>query len=146
VQFPVTIGLHRSFLLDRVVLLVALAASLFIGFYPGSPWLLLGLLVLVWLLAGFAWWRLALPFASLRLASDGGIEGRLQGCSEFSPLLCLPGATVHPWLTVLYLKPENGGMTRVLPVTIDSTGPDEFRSLRIFLRWQTRFSVSDDAA
>ena len=145
-QFPVDIGLRRSFLLDRLVFFVALSATVFICFYPRSPWLLSGLLVFVWLLAGLAWWRLSLPFAALRLTRDGGVEGRRPGCTEFLPLLCLPGATVHPWLTVLYLKPESGGATQVLPVTVDSTAPDEFRRLRVFLRWQTRFSVSDEAA
>jgi toxin CptA len=146
VQFPVIIGLHRSFLLDRLVFVVALSATVFIGLYPRSPWLLSGLLVLLWLLAGQAWRRLSLPYAALRLNHDGSIEGRRQGCTEFQPLLCLPGATVHPWLTVLHLQPEGGGATQVLPLTVDSTGADEFRRLRVFLRWQMRFSVSNDAA
>jgi len=145
VQFPVIIGLHRSFLLDRLVFLVALSATVFICFYPRPPWLLIGVLVFVWLLALLAWRRSSPPFVSLRLSCDGSIEGRREDSTEFLPLSCQPGAFVHPWMTVLYLKPEGGGATEVLPVTVDSTGPDEFRRLRIFLRWQTRFSVSDDA-
>ncbi len=145
-QFPVIIGLHRSFLLDRLLLLVLLASVVFIGFYPGDPWWVAGLLVLVCLLAGLAWRQLQPPFAALRLTHDGRVEGRLQEDGEFVALRCLPGATVHRWLTVLHLAPESGGAASVLVVTVDSSGPDEFRRLRVFLRWQNRVSASGDVA
>ena len=145
-QFPVIIGLHRSFLLDRLLLLVVLASVVFIGFYPGEPWLVAGLLVLVALLAGLAWGQLRPPFVALRLMQDGRIEGCLQEDGAFVALRCLPGVTVHRWLTVLRLIPESGGPTREVLVTVDSTGADEFRRLRVFLRWQNRVSASGDAA
>lgn len=145
-QFPVIIGLHRSFLLDRLLLLVLLASVVFIGFYPGDLWVVAGLLVFVFLLAGLAWRQLQPPFAALRLTHDGRVEGRLQEDGEFVALRCLPGATVHRWLTVLQLAPESGGAASVLLVTVDSSGPDEFRRLRVFLRWQNRVSASGDVA
>ncbi|WP_028995616.1 protein YgfX [Azonexus hydrophilus] len=145
-QFPVIIGLHRSFLLDRLLLLVVLASVVFIGFYPGEPWQVAGLLVVVVLLVGLAWRQLRPPFAALRLTHDGRVEGRLQEDGEFVALRCLPGATVHRWLTVLHLAPESGGAASVLVVTVDSSGPDEFRRLRVFLRWQNRVSASGDVA
>ncbi|WP_298393530.1 protein YgfX [uncultured Azonexus sp.] len=145
-QFPVIIGLHRSFLLDRLLLLVVLASFVFIGFYPGEPWQVAGLLLVVVLLAGLAWRKLRPPFAALRLTHDGRVEGRVHEDGEFVALRCLPGATVHRWLTVVRLAPESGGAAGVLLVTVDSSGPDEFRRLRVFLRWQNGVSASCDAA
>lgn len=144
-QFPITIGLRRSFLLDCVVLFVAMAVTAFVCFFPRPVWLIAGLVLSVWLLTALAWRRLRPPFVALRLLSDGRLEGQLPRTTDFLPLCCLPGATVHPLLTVLRLKPESGGPIRVLVVVGDSTGADDFRRLRVFLRWRTTpFSVADD--
>ncbi len=146
-QFPVIVGLHRSSFLARALFLLAVAGSVFILFYPRSTWLLSGLLVLIWLIAGLAWRRLPPPFSALRLMREGQIDGRLADSSDFQPLQCLPGALVHPWLTVLRLKPAAGGPVLTLLLLADSASAEDFRRLRVFLRWQAmRFKPSDDAA
>lgn len=146
-QFPVIVGLHRSSFLARALGLLALASSVFVLFYPRSPWLLCGLLVLIWLIAGLAWRRLHPPYSALRLMRDGQIDGRLPGATDFQPLHCLPGPLVHPWLTVLRLKPAAGGPVQTLVMLEDSASAEDFRRLRVFLRWQAmRFKLSGDAA
>lgn len=57
----------------------------------------------------------------------------------------MPSAIVHPWLTVVRLKTDGGGMCRLI-ATVDNLDREDFRRLRVFLRWQADFSVPDDDA
>jgi toxin CptA len=141
VQFPITIGLRRSRFPAVVLLALALLASLVALFFPRSLPLRVALLLAIWGIALWAWRRLALPLAALRLEADGGIQvaGERQ---DFLPATILPGATVHPWLTVLRLELADGRRCALL-VTTGTTSPDEFRRLRVFLRWRACFRRPD---
>lgn len=43
---------------------------------------------------------------------------------------------VSPWLTVLNLSPENARWMRNVVILPDSVQADEFRRLRVWLRWK----------
>ena len=143
-QFPITIGLHRSYFLDAVLLLVA---SLAIGvalFFRQSIELQAGLVLAICLICGLAWWQLAPKFSAIRLESSGQIHTCDISQNDFVATQLLPGATVHPWLTVIRLKTDDG--CRTLIIAVDSINQQNFRRLRAFLRWQADFNVADDDA
>ena len=90
-------------------------------------------------LGGLALWKLKPAFNRVRLDRSGLIAMCLPGQSEFVALRLLPGATVHPWITVLRLRDERD-KSHLLVVTRDMTNKSDFRRLRVFLRWRAKFS------
>jgi len=141
VRLPITLELRRSRWQAAVLLALAVLASLVALFFPHPLPLRAALLLLVWSIAFWAWRRLTPPFAGLRLEADGTIQTAATG-QGFAPASILPGATVHPWLTVLRLELADG-QRRALLVTKGSVNSDDFRRLRVFLRWRATFGHPD---
>jgi toxin CptA len=141
VQFPIIIGLRRSRFLDGALFVLVFGALLAIGVVP---WPLqvavpLGLgLILFALFVARAW---VPPVETLRIDGEGKISGKLAGQSVFIPLRLLTGATAHPWLTVLRLAGEPGSYRLV--IVPDSVAPEDFRRLRVCLRWRAEVSDAD---
>lgn len=130
-QFPVLIGLRRSFLLPAtgLSLLLPVLPLVFLAPHP-FPWRIAYLLccLLVLLAAARSWLR---PPLALALLADGRI--RLAG--EEAGRRVLGGTCIHPWLTVFRL--ENGQKRPLtVVVTVDSLNREDFRRLRVFLRWR----------
>lgn len=140
-QFPITIGLHRSCFLDRAVLAVAFVASCVILVFPRSTAILAAMLLLTLAGAVLAWRQLKPALSELRLLGDGSIEGLPEGAAEFQSVRCLPGATVHPWLTVARIEMPDGRRFTLL-VAGDTMRQEEFRRLRVFLRWRADFAAA----
>ncbi len=143
-QFPITIGLHRSRFLVGAFVFPVLLSGLVLFLFQRSTAIfpaicLFAAVLLAWL------WRYRQPGCSaIRLEASGAIS-LLRGEGAFVATQLLPGATVHPWLTVLRLQGADGH-TRVLCLTVDSLKKEDFRRLRVFLRWRADFSGVDDAA
>ena len=140
-RLPITIGLNRSSWQAAVLLALELLASLAVLFFQRPLLLQMVLLLAIWVIALLAWRRLAPPVAALRLEVDGTIQTSADGQS-YLPASLLPEATVHPWLTVLRLELADGRRHALL-VTKDSLNPDDFRRLRVFLRWRASFGHPD---
>jgi len=139
VRFPITIGLRRSRIIDGVLLISTASGLIAIKFVPWPP-VTSYLFVVVTLLAAFCAARALRPrIRTLRIDEDGRINVLVIGASEFSPVRLLPGATAHPWLTVMRLAHAEGKWP--ILVAPDSAAPEEFRRLRVWLRW--RAPVSD---
>ena len=83
--------------------------------------------------------------SAIRLERAGQISIRGIREKDFLATQLLPGATVHPWLTIIRLKADSGPR-HTLIVTVDSLNRRDFRRLRVFLRWQADFNVPDDDA
>ena len=64
----------------------------------------------------------------------------IAASAEFGDAELLAGATVHPWLTVARLKMQDGRTHRML-VVADTMNSEDFRRLRVFLRWRAEFSA-----
>jgi toxin CptA len=142
VQFPITIGLRRSRFIDGGLGLVTLLASLMVLGFPQplvTQWLLGGV---IWICAVLTGWQLTPKFVAIRLERDGQVFIAHRD-GEFLAAEMLPGATVHPWLTVLRLKTEENGACRLI-ATVDSLNRQDYRRLRVFLRWQADFSGLND--
>lgn len=143
-QFPITIGLHRSSFLAVAIAAAHLAAAVVVLVPSWSTELKAASLAGVTFSAIWAWrWRRPLV-DGLRLFDDGRLECRLAGGTDFLQAELLPSATVHPWLTVVPLKIDGRNKLAVV-VPPDSTHPEDFRRLRIWLRWRAEFSAARDA-
>lgn len=143
-QLPITIGLHRSRLIDGVLLVVALTASCTALAFPVATAVQAGLLLAIGGLTLDAARRLAPSLAAVHLESGGNIRATRVGDGEPRAAVLCPPATVNPWLTVFRLCLDDGSQHTVL-VARDSATADDFRRLRVFLRWRAAFSVADDS-
>ena len=138
-QFPIIIGLHRSRILDAgLLLLVGLVATVSLV-WPVALGIRLASVSLALWAGGLAWWKLKPVFSRVRLDRAGLIAVCFPGQVEFVPLHSLPGATVHPWITVLRLRDERD-KSHLLVVTRDMMSKSDFRRLGVFLRWRAKFN------
>jgi toxin CptA len=132
------IRLQRSRCLLMAVTLSHLVALVIALAMPLAPWLRIGLAVLIAASMAYAIRHHILrnsryAVTGLKPTRDGlSIETRDDGW-----ILCdiLDSSFVTPWLTVLHLKLAQ----RRLPVHVvllpDMLGADEFRRLRVWLKW-----------
>lgn len=144
-QFPIIIGLRRSRILDGVLLAVAvLAIGAFSAWSQALVFRLAGIAVIA---AGcyVAWRQLKPDLDFIKLERSGRIYAAHNLVAEFRAMVTLPGASVHPWLTVVRFRDEFGKRHTVL-ATCDTMNPDDFRRLRMFLRWRAKFSVAGNDA
>ncbi len=144
-QFPMTIGLHRSRFLDAFIVSGALLASAGALAFPVASLIQAGVLSLTCLFAFWAIRQLTPSISAMRLEQNGDVSLRSIVDNEYRVAQIMPGATVHPWLTVVRFKcPEQPVQTLI--VTVDSLKAADFRRLRVFLRWRAEISeMSDDA-
>ena len=72
---------------------------------------------------------------AIEISSDNkvSVQTRADGWSEYEVL----GSTyAMPWLTVLNLQQSDSGLVRRVTILPDSLHADEFRRLRVWLRWK----------
>lgn len=144
-QFPIVIGLRRSRFLDCFVFLGTVLASLSVVALPQIIFVQAALLLALWICGALAWWQLAPRCAAIRLERSGQVGIARLGSNEFLVVDLLPGGTVHPWLTVIRWKDDKEKVA-TLALAGDSMNTDDFRRLRVFLRWQADFSATNDGA
>jgi hypothetical protein len=132
VRFPVFIELRRSRLFVGALCIMHGAA---VGAFLIVPWPWMVRIGCLLALAGSLAYSLRPPrVASLRLYRDGVVECVLPDgvCLLANPL---PDTTVFPWLVVLRLGVEGGKGVISLPLLPDHLSREEFRVLRLWLRW-----------
>ncbi|HYO26909.1 MAG TPA: protein YgfX [Azonexus sp.] len=134
------IGLHRSRFLRVALVAVAALAGVATLALPWAPDVRVVNFAAIVIVAGLAWRRLGLGISAIKLEQDGQISLAATGDSEFIEADLLAGATVHPWLTVIRLKTADQRQ-HLLIVAVDSMKAEDFRRLRVFLRWRAAFSV-----
>ncbi len=143
-QFPIIIGLHRSRFMERGLIAIALSAGCAILALPHPPALLATLLLLAAVVLRWSWRQLSPSLSALRLERDGSIQAAGTGNAAFGESTLRGTATVHPWLTVFRLELADGRRHTVV-IARGSTTEEDFRRLRVFLRWQAQFSAADDS-
>lgn len=143
-QLPITVGLHRSRFLSLGLVLAHLAV---VAIVLAAPWVMgvKALLLSCLLVSGTLGWRWMAPRVEcLRLLADGGMEGRLLGGANYESFALFGSATVHQWLTVFRVAGEAGRFAVV--IAPDSINAEDFRRLRVWLRWRADFSGASGAA
>ena len=141
-QFPINIGLHRSFFQLAILRGIAIVASLLIISSPWS-WEVRGSILFALAIITFVSERRLLnPIRNLLLSSEGALSVRFRGKEDgFFPVFILPGATVHPLL--LAFRVEHEGHHSSLVITPDCMAQDDFRRLRLWLKWRATLGVKD---
>jgi hypothetical protein len=131
VQFPLDLALQRSRLLAGLTILLHLLAA---GSVWLLPWPLLARSMLLLLLAISAWSCLRpSPFVGIRLGARGELALRHVG-GESVVCQVQPETTVFGRLVVLRLR-DDQARRRSLTLLPDSLSADQFRLLRLWLRW-----------
>lgn len=134
-QFPILIGLRRSRILVAGLAFLVLAV-LGIGLYFLTHLGLQAILCLLTLCLAFITWQKLTPRVSeIRLERGGSVSIRHSNQQEFFPASIQPNATVHPWLTVFRVKSDSNQIFTLI-ATVDTLNRQNFRRLRVFLRWQ----------
>jgi toxin CptA len=143
VQFPIVIELRRSRLMGAALVTFAVLAGVLTLVLPWAPVVKAANLAAIAIVASLAWRQLAPGLSAIRLEQAGRIFLATTSNAEFVEAELLTGATVHPWLTVVRMKTADQGKHRLI-VAVDSMKPENFRQLRVFLRWRAAFSVPVD--
>ena len=138
-QFPITIGLHRSRFLDGAIAIALTVISLVAWAFPGALAIRLAMLGFGISAAFFVWQQLKPRINALRLERNGDLSVQQISGDDFLPAEIQPSASVHPWLTVLRLKMIDQTIFP-LTLTVDSLNAPDFRRLRVFLRWRVNSS------
>ena len=139
------IGLHRSRILAGLVAISAIVAAAALSMLPRSTQNL-PVFWLLWLFACLLAIHGLRPVRyAIRLERSGSVS--LQNGPDTVWEEAKFGATlfVHPWLTVFRLQ-TTAGAARTIVVTVDSLPAEDFRRLRVFLRWRLSVSAPDDGA
>jgi toxin CptA len=116
---------------------VVAAAAVLSSIIP--PWLAVTLLLLVG--ASLARLRRPSPVAGLLLRGDGGLETLCAGGdpkgvqNTTSEVMVHPHTLVLSFIVVLLYRQE--GRLRSLVLLADSLEPEDFRQLRLWLRWRS---------
>jgi len=94
-------------------------------------------------LAGACWWHVR---RDALLRAPGAIrevvlhdDGRLDATCRDGRVISgtqQPGGHASRWLATIRYLPEEGRLARVVLVMPDNLSPDEFRRLRVWLRWR----------
>jgi toxin CptA len=145
VQFPITIGLRRSRFLDVTLLTAVILANAAILGFQCSPSIRACLFFAVLMLAIQAWRTLTPAIKLIRLERSGEIFIARVGENDFVQATPKPGATIHPWLTIVRLTTADA-RTATLIAAVDRKNSENLRRLRMFMRWQANFSAPTDDA
>lgn len=115
-----------------------------------ASWLLTGLTVAALMLVALPPWLQGLGLAPLLLATlrskgQGAMQlqcqadGRLsllQTGKGWQPVALLSGSIVNPWLTTIRYRSETGKQVGTLVLLPDSLDAEDFRRLRVWLKWE----------
>ena len=120
--------------------------ALFIVSLPG--WTTVGLAVAVlgsyvWLVAHHALLWHPRSVRRLRWGSGGRWQVGSRDGQELSATLS-PDSFVRPWLTILRLRPESGGLVRNVVLLPDMLDAEAFRRLRVRLRLEQGVQTADE--
>lgn len=144
-QFPIIIGLHRSRILSGLFVLVSLLAAVGLAMLPRSTGNL-PLFWLLWLLASLmAVFSLRPARLAIRIENTGALSARAIPDDHWETATLGETLFVHPWLTVFRLQ-QAGGKRQYIVLTFDSLSAEDFRRLRVFLRWQRHVNAPTDGA
>ena len=142
-QFPITIGLRRSFFAGSACFGVSVLSAITVGFTAWPNPTALIALVLLGFASAIACWRLmSRRVSAIRLERGGQLVLRLTDEAQTEVSCSLLSAHVHPLLAVIRCQDELG-IVRLLAFYPDSAAKEDLRRLRVFLRWRANLKNDD---
>lgn len=137
-RLPIRIALRPSRLLVGLLGGLHVLAAISVAILPWPLWLRAALLAGV----VFSLWRSLPPsrVSGLRLGERGQLT-LLYPQAEPLPVRVCPDTTVFNQLIVLRVREDDSDRVLSIPLLPDSMSGEEFRRLRLWLRWQ----ISDEA-
>jgi len=141
VRLPIRIALRSSRLLIGLLAGLHVLAAVSVIILPWAMWLRAALLAGVVI----SLWR-SLPPApvnGLRLGERGQLT-LLYPQAELLPVRVCPDTTVFSQLIVLRVREDESNRVLSYPLLPDSMSSEEFRRLRLWLRWQISDEVPTD--
>jgi hypothetical protein len=145
---PVRLDLKPSYLLATILISAAMGACVVAVFVPMPFYVRVGLVIAVIISAVYHVMDLLLylPQSIVRidLTSKGQLRLKRKDSVEHSVEI-LPSSYVMPKLTILNIKTGSLLWRRSVVITPDRVDRDEFRRLRVWLRWG-RHAISAEAA
>jgi len=138
VRLPIRIALRPSRLQIGLLGGLHMLAAVSVAILPWSLWLRGALLASV----VFLFWHLrpSAQVSGLRLGERGQLT-LLDPQAEPLPVRVCPDTTVFSQLIVLRVREDESNRVLSFPLLPDSMSDEEFRRLRLWLRWQ----ISDEA-
>ena len=124
----VSVALGRSRQAEGLVAFAAIATLVLVATIPLA--LEARLCAVSWT-GGFAWIALGRLRAPRRLEVERSGAVAVDGDAG----VLRDGAFVAPWLTIVRWRPTGAWWDRTLVVTPDRLSPEDFRRLRVLLRW-----------
>lgn len=82
------------------------------------------------------------PQQTIRLNADGTASMRLNG--EWQAARVLPDSLASPWLTIMRIRPTGTRTTHSMVILPDSLEADEFRKLRVWLKWRATTAMHQE--
>jgi toxin CptA len=134
------VPVRPSRLLSRLILIAHAVAAAGLFLSGAQPWMLAGGCAA--LLASGAWHvRSAIRAGHGASVLDLGADGccAIAGAQDAWGGLLRTDSIALPWLVVLRIDRAGGGGARSLVLLRDSLEADDWRRLRVFLRWAVRF-------
>ncbi len=141
-QFPITIGLRRSRFLRIAVVATHAAAGVMLAIPESLRHLLGPTLLVLAVSAALAWRATALPVQCLRIFADGHIDAEFapeSGGTWRTGAIGVP-SRIHPWFTRVTLELQERKINLVL--LPDSLDAEDFRRLRVWLRWRRQATAA----
>jgi toxin CptA len=137
-----TVTLRRSRIATCWLASLAVLAAVLLAIMPAPAWLDVGGALVV---AAWAVHRIRLhgtrrsprSIVELSLSEDRWIAMR-DGAGEVSAGVVLDSSHVHPWFTSIVWRPAGARFARSLPIAPDMLDADDFRRLRVLLRYGRR--------
>jgi len=136
---PLHVDLRLSRLLAALLGGVGLGACLVLALMPLPLWLVLpfclaGVLATLHVMACDVLLRLPASIIALEVTAKGELRCATRA-GEWHAATVLGSSTVTPWLTVLNLKLEDRRFARHVVLTPDRVAAEDFRRLRVWLKW-----------
>lgn len=132
------IRLRRSRRLLAVLTAAHLGALIIVLIMPMNSWLRVGTSSAILTSMTHSYWHYILrrsrhAVRGLSITRDGL---KIETCrDDWIPVETLGSSFVSPWLTVLNLKLPDRRLATHVVLLPDMLGPDEFRRLRVWLKW-----------
>ncbi len=140
-EISLILNIKASYLLAGIFLVAHLGAMVLVAITPIAwpvrlvSWGILGW-SLYYSLITHAWRSGLMSIQTIEMDNEGMVSVRFSDNDTWQPVQ-ITSRFVHPWLTLMSLRPENRRWPLSLAIAADAVEPEPFRRWRVALKLQT---------